>query len=77
MRKTKIVDDEPKWTMPPVIRWKCPTCRTWVKEEMSNQCTACKNGTAPAHTDTPAVKKPTTKKSAPKMFSDLGDMFGH
>ena len=81
MRKTKVIE-EPQIERKRILHWKCPTCRTWVKEEMSNRCVACKQGTTTTRTETPSDKKPTAKKSttkkpAPKMFSDLTDMFGH
>ena len=68
MRKTKIV--KPRREAATTMRWKCSTCRTWVNEAINMQCAECTTKVSKA-------KAPKTKASpAPKMFSDLGDMFG-
>jgi hypothetical protein len=50
-----------------------------VKEEINKCCAACKTGVVAAPKEEPAPVQPPRKttKNAPKMFSDLGDMFGH
>jgi hypothetical protein len=66
MRKTKIV--EPQRTAATTFRWKCPSCQAWVNEAIGMRCADCTAGVSKA----PKTKAPP----APKMFSDLGDMFG-
>ena len=61
MRKSKIVE-EPQLERKRILHWKCPSCQTWVDEEMAMRCASCQR---------------KTKGKTPKMFSDLTDMFGH